>query len=64
MSKLRNEFIQWQMDKVGTAFVADEEFFRDKYGTFITPFCKDLFRELLETDARLQRLESMDDDEE
>ena len=57
MSKLRDDFIRWQMHKVGTPFVADEEFFRERYGTFLSPFCKDLFRELLETDERLARLE-------
>lgn len=57
MSKLRDEFIQWQMDKVGTAFVEDETFFRQRYGTLITPLCKDLFKELMEIDARLCKLE-------
>jgi hypothetical protein len=58
VSKLRDDFIEWQMNKVGTAFVEDEIFFRDRYGTHITPLTKDLFRELLETDARLAILEA------
>ena len=58
MSKLRDDFIEWQMNKLGMAFVEDETFFRERYGSFITPLCKDLFKELLEVDNRLAKLES------
>lgn len=58
MSKLRDEFIDWQADKVGTPFVQDEEFFLNRYGALLSPFCKDLFREILETDLRLAKLEA------
>jgi hypothetical protein len=46
------------MEKVGTAFVNDEEFFKEHYGVLITPFCKDLFSELLELDARMAKIEA------
>lgn len=58
MAHLRDEFIDWQMEKVGTAFVNDEEFFKEHYGVLITPFCKDLFSELLELDARMAKIEA------
>lgn len=58
MSKLTDDFIEWQMHKVGKAFVDDDEFFKARYHTLLSPYCKDLFRELLETDARLAALEA------
>ena len=58
MSRIRSEFLEWQKEKLGTAFIEDEQFFLRKYGTHITPLCKDLFKELLEIDARLARIES------
>jgi hypothetical protein len=63
LSQLRDEFIDWQMNKVGEAFVSDDQFFMERYGTFLSPFCKDLIRELLETDRRLAALEERDDDD-
>ena len=57
MSRIRSEFLEWQKEKLGTAFIDDEQFFLRKYGTHITPLCKDLFKELLEIDARLAVLE-------
>ena len=58
MSRIRSEFLEWQKEKLGTAFIDDEVFFLRKYGTHITPLCKDLFKELLEIDARLAVLEA------
>jgi len=58
VAHLKDKFIEWQMEKVGTAFVQDEEFFKEHYGVLITPFCKDLFSELLELNERMCQIEA------
>lgn len=60
---MNNEFLKWKAEHLLKPFSDDNVFFREKYGMELSPFCRDLFRELLSIDARLAMLENRDDDE-
>lgn len=64
---LRDDYLDWKVDTLHEPFVDDGAFFRDRYGTMLSPFCKDIFRELMDIQQRLdliERKERVRDEEE
>ena len=54
---LKDKYLEWKVDQLRKPFSDDQEFFRENYGCTLTPFCKELFAELLDIDRRLMQLE-------
>lgn len=60
---MNNQFLKWKANRLLKPFSDDNEYFRENYGVELNSFCKDLFKELLELDARLAVLENRADED-
>lgn len=57
---LSNKYLEWKVETLHKPFADEQDFFRKNYGCTLTPFCKELFTQILDLEHRCTRLEAQE----